>query len=232
MLDYPINSVNIHSFSPVKQQLLENHLSLVIKTNETLNLTRITSYKEGILLHIEDSLSAWEEFKSAPKGLYGDLGSGAGFPGIPLSIVSDRETILVDSVKKKMNAVESIIKELGLEKQISTFDGRIEELTLVKRNSFSVLTARALSSLPSLLELSSPLLEINGQLICYKAQLDDDELNAARNLEDILGLSLISSREFLLSDQNTKRCILVFQKIKEAERTLPRKVGLAQKRPL
>ena len=125
MSDYPINSINITDFSPIQQQLLEKHLSLVIETNKTLNLTRITSYPEGLLLHIEDSLSAWPEFKESPEGLYGDLGSGAGFPGIPLSIISNRETLLVDSVKKKMAAVKKMVEQLDLNNRISTYDGRI-----------------------------------------------------------------------------------------------------------
>ena len=232
MSEHPINPVSISDFSPTEQDLLRKHLSLVIQTNKTLNLTRITSHSEGLILHIEDSLSAWPEFKQAPEGLYGDIGSGAGFPGIPLSIVSGRETILVDSVKKKMSVVDKMIRALELENQITTYNGRIEELAIQKRNSFSILTARALSSLPSLLELSSPLLKINGQLICYKAQLEDSELLSAKKLESVLGLSLLSSREFLLSNHEAKRCILVFQKYKEAEKILPRKNGLAQRRPL
>ena len=78
------------------QDLIVRHLNLVIKANETLNLTRIDTAEEGMLLHIEDSLTGLEEVSEAPSGLYGDLGSGAGFPGIPLAIATGRETVLID----------------------------------------------------------------------------------------------------------------------------------------
>ena len=85
----------------MNSELLNKHLDLVVKANETTNITRIVSWESAQVLHIEDSLSALPEFETAPEGLYGDLGSGAGFPGIPIAIETGRETVLVESVKKK-----------------------------------------------------------------------------------------------------------------------------------
>lgn len=213
-------------------ELIENYLKEIIKINERINLTRITDEEEARLLHLEDSLSVLEELENAPEGLYGDLGSGGGFPGVPLSIASGRKTILIDSVKKKMNAVQEIIDRIGLGDQVSTYGGRIEELSIEKSGQFAVLTARALSTLDSLIELASPLLQQNGQLICLKAQVDVDEIEKAQDIESQTGMKLVKKREFYLSDEKTFRTVLVFEKVAEPEVSLPRRVGMAQKRPL
>lgn len=213
------------------QEAIQKYLEALLIVNESINLTRITDDSDARLLHIEDSLSGLEELNAAPEGLYGDLGSGGGFPGVPLALASGRETILVDSVQKKMRAVQGILDDLGLNERISTYAGRIEDLAHEKRGRFSVLTARALAPLPSLLELAAPLLETDGELICYKAPLEE-ELEDALRIQDKLGFELISKREFTLSDGETNRCILVFKKVKEPSLDLPRRVGLAQKKPL
>lgn len=212
-------------------ELLEKHLDLVIKANETTNITRIVSRETAEVLHIEDSLSALPEFEKAPAGLYGDLGSGAGFPGLPIAIETGRETILVESVKKKASLLESFVSELGLA-NVSVFPGRAEELALECKEQFAVLSARALSQLGSLLELGSPLLKVGGQFICYKARIEDEELKHACSLENKLGLKLVSDRSFLLSDGETYRRILVFEKFKNASIKLPRRNGMAQRNPL
>lgn len=212
--------------------LIEKYLKEVLSVNEKINLTRITEPGEARLLHLEDSLSVLEELNAAPEGLYGDIGSGGGFPGVPLGIKSGRQTVLVDSVKKKMAAVEKILESIGLSDQIGTYGGRIEELACEKPGVFAVLTARALSSLDSLVELASPLLQDQGQLICLKAQVDEDEIKRAQDIEELTGMKLIKKRDFYLSDQETFRTVLVFEKYHEPNISLPRRIGMAQKRPL
>lgn len=212
--------------------LIEKYLEEVLSMNERINLTRITEPNEARLLHIEDSLSALNELGAAPEGSYGDLGSGGGFPGVPLGIMSGRQTTLIDSVKKKMAAVKEILDKLDLSDQINTYDGRIEELACEKPGSFAVLTARALSALDSLVELASPLLQDHGQLICLKAQVDEGEIERAQHIEEMTGMQLIAKRNFYLSDQETFRTVLVFEKVHEPGIILPRRIGMAQKRPL
>lgn len=214
-----------------QRKLLDLHLELVLKENEISNLTRIIDQEQGQLLHIEDSLLGLPEFLSAPSGRYGDLGTGGGFPGLPLAIMSGRETVLIDSVAKKTHALDRIIEQLGLAGQIITYTGRAEELAHEQPASFSVLTARALSSLPSLLELAVPLLHQGGQLICYKASLDEDEIERCGELQEKLGMKLVSKRKTVLSDGETHRALLVFEKIAEPTVKLPRRPGMAQKRP-
>lgn len=196
-----------------QRKLLDLHLELVLKENERSNLTRIVDWQQGQLLHIEDSLVGLQEFEDAPSGRAADLGSGGGFPGIPLAIVSGRPIMLVDSVAKKTTALDRMIEELGLEGQVSTYTGRSEELALEMPESFAVITARALSSLPSLLELAVPLLSLGGQLICYKAAVEAEELEQAAGLEEKLGMKLVSLRTTQLSDNETNRTILVYEKV-------------------
>ena len=218
--------------SPVAQELMDQYLDLILEANKTTNLTRITSRDEALVLHIEDSLVGLEEVSEAPEGLYGDLGSGGGFPGVPLALATGRETVLVDSVKKKMAIVQQAVNQLGLGRQITTCSDRIEDLALDRPGSFSVLTARALSRLVALLELSSPLLVKGGRLVCYKAQLSDEEMQEALAVEDLLGMRLVSQRETMLSDGETRRTIVVFEKVGKAKLKLPRRIGAAQKTPL
>lgn len=213
-------------------ELIALYLDLILEANKTVNLTRIESLDQARVLHVEDSLSALPEINAAPQGLYGDLGTGGGFPGVPVSIKTGREAILVDSVKKKAAVIEEVVSKLSLSDQIKTYPGRIEDLALEKRSAFAVLTARALSQLPSLLELSSPLLVKGGRLVCYKARLSVDELNHAESLEKILGMKLVSRRSLVLSDSETYREIVVFEKVAKAKIKLPRRIGMAQKNPL
>lgn len=212
-------------------EMIERYLVRILQENEKINLTTIKEFQEAKLLHIEDSLTALPEMNDAPVGLYGDMGSGGGFPGVPLAVATGRKTILIDSVKKKMTTVSSILDEIGLSEQISTYDGRIEELAQEQAQRFAVLTARALSSLPSLLELASPLLMKNGRLICLKAHTED-ELIRAQKIEEQTGMQLITKRGFYLSDDKTYREIIVFEKIAKPSIKLPRRIGLAQKKPL
>ena len=212
------------------QELVKKHLELVIQANETTNLTRIESLEEGMLLHVEDSLSGLEEVNAAPEGTLVDIGSGAGYPGIPLAIATNRPTLLVDSRQKKMNIVQNIVEELGLSGQIQTYSGRAELLARTRAGEFSVVTARALSKTAVLLELASPLLCQDGHLVCYKANLEEEEMDDALRVAPLVGMELASDRSFDLEEYS--RRILVFKKTKRPKVKLPRLEGQAQKNPL
>lgn len=213
-----------------RRKLILSYLHEILKVNQTINVTSITDIDEAVLLHIEDSLAVLPEITEAPDGLYGDLGSGGGFPGVPLGIMTGRETVLFDSVQKKMTAVQNVVDSLELDTKINTYAGRIEEYP--DANTFSVLTARALTALPSLLELATPLLQQKGQLIALKAQISNEELEQAVQLENMLGMRLIKDRSYTLPDSDIFRRVLVFERFKDSEIKLPRRVGKAQKSPL
>ena len=224
---------NKYGFDLTEQQedMVIRDLELIIEANATINLTRIVSWDSAMCRHIEDSLAGVPYVLATPDGLYGDLGTGGGFPGIPMAIVTGRKTLLVDSVQKKMRVLDGVIHELGLSNQVSTYAGRIEDLAKQRRGEFAVLTARALSSLPSLLELASPLLKLHGRLVCYKANPSDAEMESMRKIVRKLGFSLPEMHQFDLED-GSHRTIMVFQKVSKASISLPRRIGLAQNEPL
>lgn len=209
--------------------LLKRHLELVIEANKTTNITRISTWDEGMLLHVEDSLVGLPEVEVAPEGRLVDIGSGAGYPGIPLAIESGRTTLLADSVGKKTAILASMVEELGLD-NVEVYTGRIEDLAREKAGVFAVVTARALAQLSVLMELASPLLQDGGRLVCYKANVSDEELQHALSLQERLGMSLVSDRAVELGD--ACRRIISFEKSGRSQINLPRKTGMAQKRPL
>ena len=209
--------------------LLKRHLELVIEANKTTNITRISTWEEGMLLHVEDSLVGLPEVMDAPAGRMADIGSGAGYPGIPLAVESGRQTLLADSVGKKPAILSSMVETLGLE-NVEVYTGRIEDLACEKPAAFTVVTARALAQLSILMELASPMLQEGGRLVCYKANVSDEELQHALSLQEQLGMKHVSDRIVTLGD-NCRR-IICFEKAGCPKIKLPRKVGMAQKRPL
>lgn len=214
-----------------QHELLLKHLSLVIEENKVTNLTRIDSVESGRLLHVEDSLAAVPECLDAPQGPVADLGTGGGFPGIPLAVATGRSVDLVDSVGKKTKALDRIIEKLGLSATVRTYNGRIEELALDRPEHYALVTARALTALPSLIELASPLLMPGGRLVALKSADIGDERSWARAIEEKVGMREVSLRTFTLSDGVTERSIIVYEKAGTPSVKLPRRPGMAQKRP-
>lgn len=217
-----------------KNKLHEQYLKLVIEKNKMLNLTRISSWEEGMLLHVQDSLLGLSAISNAPEGKYIDMGTGGGYPGVPIAIETGREALLVDSVGKKVKAVQEMADSLGLT-NVSTWSGRLEDLGKQQPGKFAVASARALSRLSVLMELATPLLMNKGRLVCYKALLDEEEINHALSLQKKLNMWLVDNQEYVLEGadgQTYTRRIVVFEKRGKAEIKLPRKVGDAQKKPL
>lgn len=215
-----------------QKALIEKHLDLVIEANKVTNITRIDSKEAGRLLHIEDSLSALPEIKNAPTGKYIDLGSGGGFPGIPIAIATGRKTTLIDAREKKVDLLNQFAEQLGISDSVQAVHTRIEEFSRKHKYQYSLVTARALAKLSILMEFSSPLLREDGLLVCYKARLEEAELLHAKKVCKIVGMKYIGRRDFLLSDEETQRCIVVFKKVGNSTIKLPRKDGYAQKKPL
>lgn len=220
--------------SQEKALTLLAYLEEILKINEQINLTSIRDFQKACLLHLEDSLVACKEISKAKTGNYCDIGCGGGYPGVPLGVASGRPTTLVDSRAKKIKAVMQAIHKSKVD-TFASFEGkaaRIEEFAISHRGEFSVVTARALSSLPSLLELASPLLEIGGAFVALKSEIDAEEETWGKNLAPKLGLALTNKRLHTLTDGETKRVIYTFEKVSETKIKIPRRVGLAQKQPL
>lgn len=220
---------NFHSLSPTQAELLARHLCLVLEHNQRLNLTRITDPNVAISKHILDSLSVVPIVGSCLPGRIADLGSGAGYPGIPIAVATGRHVTLVESVGKKAAFLSDVVNELGLDVAVAPV--RAEELALAHPESFSAVLARALSSLPSLVELAAPLLTRGGCLIALKGRLDEDERIRAERVGEIVGLSLVRLVPLTVPDAD-ERYAAVFEATCASRQRLPRRSGLAQKRPL
>jgi len=215
-----------------QQEIIRSHLTFVLNYNKNVNLTGITTYEDGLLRHVEDSLAALCEVNKAPEGLLADLGSGAGFPGIPLAIATARKTVLIEVIAKKAEALELFIKKEGLEKDIQVVSKRSEDYARENPSSFSVVTARAVGELSTLVELAAPLLANGGVLICYKGQLSANELYRGRTAAALCGLAETDHYSFQLFNTNSVRSFVIYKRVSEPSISLPRRSGIAKRRPL
>lgn len=213
--------------------VLIGHLDLVLSANERQNLTRITDRSTAVLSHIVDSLAAVSHLRGVPDGeTIGDLGSGAGFPGIPLATVLPNPLILIESSRKKAAFLQEVCGSLGLAGRVRVYEGRAEELGTKSGASCGAVTARAVSSLASLAELASPLLLNGGILVALKGSPEEAEFEAAARVAHLVGLEEEIRHEYTLPVLQHARTIVVYRKVCESQVPLPRRTGLAQHRPL
>jgi len=223
---------HFNGYSQERYSLLLKHSELVEEANKTTNITRITGFEEAMYLHVYDSLLGLEALHEADQGCFADLGSGAGYPGIPLSVFSGRECILIDSSKKKIEILKGFISEMELENQVSTLSMRAEEAAVNHAGAFTAVCSRAVGSLAALMELAVPLLSLNGLLIAYKGPDYAKEVDTALTIQQMLGIEITEVREYLIPFNDSKRAIIISQKLGEPTIALPRANGRAQRRPL
>lgn len=206
---------------------LARHAEMVREANLTMNLTRITEPEAMIRLHIADSL-AFLPHVQMPRGSGVDVGSGAGYPGIPLAILG-HDVALCESVKKKATFLERAVRELGLASSVWAL--RAEELALHAPAQADWVVFRAVSSLAALVELASPLLRQGGRVIVLKGLISQDEFSAGCAAAGVCGMSLVV-RECYTLPGGEMRTVLVFSREGKSRTRLPRRPGMAQRRPL
>ncbi len=207
------------------------HLGLVIDANKRMNLTRITDIHDALVLHILDSLLLSKYVDSAPEGPCLDMGTGAGFPGIPLIAATGRSFTMIDSVGKKVDFVNSCLQILDIQDSQAQH-GRLEDLAREYRNQFSCVCARALASLPVLIEYATPFLAPDSLLVITKGNPDNNELSSGAVAARICGLSLIQHDCYELPYGLGHREVFVYRKIGASQVKLPRQAGMAKRRPL
>ena len=207
------------------------HLDLVIETNQTMNLTRILDLDDAMVLHILDSLVLLPYIDKAPEGALLDMGTGAGFPGIPLTIASGRHASYIDSVGKKVNAVNSFIEALGIKHAHAVHD-RLEEYARSHKKEFAVVTARALAPLPTLIEYAAPFVKDKGLFVITKGNPSEDEIHSGETVAKICGFTCIADDSIELPHKLGHREFIVLKKSHNATVSLPRANGMAKKNPL
>lgn len=204
---------------------------LLVEKNKCINLTAITEDKEIILKHFVDSLTINKFLDKNVKMI--DVGTGAGFPGIPIKILrEDVDVTLLDSLNKRVNFLNEVIDDLKLQK-IEAIHGRAEDIAhkLEYREKFDVVTARAVANLATLSELCLPFVKQNGKFICMKGS-SVEEIDEAKKALEVLGGNIVSVDKFLLPDSDIERNIVVIEKVKSTPNKFPRKAGTPAKEPI
>ncbi|HJI97498.1 MAG TPA: 16S rRNA (guanine(527)-N(7))-methyltransferase RsmG [Collinsella intestinalis] len=206
------------------------HLLYVNQVNQVMNLTRIKDIHDALVLHIVDSLALYRDLPIDPEHFL-DMGTGAGFPGIPFALYTGCSGVLLDSVGKKIDAVNAFIDALGIE-DVEGIHDRCESYAMKMRGRFDTVFARAVGQMSMIIEYGTPFLEDDGYLVVAKANPEASELKLAEKTAAICGLELIGCDEFDLPRGLGHRSVFLYQKVSEPQIKLPRAVGLAKKQPL
>ena len=226
-----LEKLNLNLSDDQIQQFL-SYYEMLIEKNKVMNLTAITEYDEVIEKHFLDSISLCQVYDLSKPVRILDMGTGAGFPGIPLKIAfPEIEITLADSLNKRIKFLDEVVEELGLQK-VTTVHARAEELARNKeyRENFDVVVSRAVANLSILGEYCIPFVKEGGCFISYKSGEVEEEVESAKKAIKILGGQIKNIFKFDLSDQ--KRSFITIEKIKATPKSYPRKAGTPAKMPL
>ena len=210
------------------------YYKILIEWNQVMNLTAITAFNEVCTKHFLDSISLCKVIDCTQEYTLMDVGTGAGFPGIPLKIVfPNLQITLLDSLGKRVKFLNEVIQRLGLH-GIQAIHGRAEDYAKANllREKFDICISRAVANLSTLSEYCIPYVKEGGFFISYKSEKLSEEMSNAKKAIEILGGNIVSQNEFLLPNSDIYRNLLVIQKIALTPKKYPRKAGLPSKEPL
>lgn len=240
---YKINELNILVdvfgdfgilYNDMTIQRFAQYMKLVLEWNKKVNLTAITEAEQFVIKHFVDSVScAADKFFNNANNVI-DIGTGAGFPGIPLAIIApDKEFLLADSLNKRVKILKQIIEELGIN-NVSVVHGRAEELAKQKqyREKYDICVSRAVSQLCVLSEYCLPFVRKGGYFAAYKGIDSDTEIEAAKKAIHTLGGKLETISDRNMSKYGLFHRIIYIKKIKLTSNQYPRKPGIPEKLPL
>ncbi len=251
-----LSSIGV-TLSEHQLEQFDQYYELLIKWNEVMNLTAITEFEDVCKLHFLDSLTiaSYIDFSSLQNPSLIDIGTGAGFPGIPLKILFPNMNItLLDSLAKRLKFLDEVIDTLGLNTaseadtlllskskssfgKIKTLHGRAEDYAMSKskislRENFDFATARAVANLSTLSEYCLPYVKVGGIFVAFKSNKVSEELVNGKKAVHLLGGKIASNNEFVLPGTDVSRSILIIDKIESTSKKYPRKAGLPSKEPL
>ncbi len=210
------------------------YYEILVEWNSFMNLTGITEFEEVITKHFLDSLAVVKVCDPASAGSVIDIGTGAGFPGLPLKIAFPHlEVVLLDSLNKRIKFLNEVILQLGLD-GIRTIHGRAEDFARDQnyRESFDLCVSRAVANLSSLSEYCLPYTALGGRFISYKSGKIDEELAEAEKAIRVLGGEVENVVKFNLADTDMERSFVVIEKKRHTPKAYPRKAGLPGKEPI
>lgn len=207
---------------------------LIQEWNEKVNLTAITEDEEIIKKHFIDSIKIFKfDFLKNATSLI-DIGTGGGFPGIPIKIINEKiNVVLLDSLNKRINFLNEVIKKLELQ-NIKTLHGRAEDFSkkIEYREKFDIATSRAVANMTVLSEFCIPYVKVGGYFIALKGPSIDEEILDAKNAIGTLGGKLDDIIKVQIEESDLKHNLVIVKKIKETPKQFPRKAGVVTKRPL
>ena len=224
LIDINISETEIENF--------KIYMELLLEWNEKINLTTITNEDDMILKHFIDSLTIKKYMSENEKII--DIGTGAGFPGIPLAIMNkNNEITLMDSLNKRIVFLNDVIDKLKLT-NVKAIHSRAEELARNKtyREKYDVAVSRAVANLSTLVEYMLPFVSVGGKCICMKGPNIEEELKNAKNAIKELGGEIIKIENFKLPESDNERNIVIIKKVKETSNKYPRKSGTPSKEPI
>lgn len=228
-----LEQLNINLSESQMNQFM-TYYEMLIETNKVMNLTAITEFDEVIEKHFIDSLSLIKAVDLSGHIKIMDVGTGAGFPGIPLKIAfPELEIVLLDSLNKRINFLNQVIEKLGL-KNISTIHGRAEDFgrNPEYRETLDLCVSRAVANLSTLAEYCMPFVKVGGSFISYKSGKVQEELENSKRAADLLGGRLKVCLNYNLADTEIERSLVVIEKVKATKKAYPRKAGKPSKEPL
>lgn len=219
------------SLSDLQLQQFSLYADLLIEWNQKINLTSIVKPEEIVVKHFLDSLTLVKCIKGEK---IADIGTGAGFPGVPLKIFYSNKTFyLIDSLAKRLDFLNEVIQKLDLNK-VETVHSRAEDIgrNTQYRSSFDTVVSRAVAKLPVLLEYALPLLKVGGVFLAAKGGQCEEEIAEAKNALSLLGAEIIDINKFNLGSGAEHRSIIIVEKVKDTPSIYPRKAGTPAKKPL
>ncbi|GGJ89643.1 ribosomal RNA small subunit methyltransferase G [Lentibacillus kapialis] len=217
-----------------QKEQFADYFQILVEWNEKINLTTLTGVEDVYLKHFYDSISAAFYHDFTGNVMICDVGAGAGFPSIPLKICfPDISVTIVDSLQKRINFLNQLGEQLSL-KNVAFYHDRAENFGRKKqfRESFDIVTSRAVARMSVLSELCLPLTKKNGWFIAMKGSQAEDELNDGQNAVNVLGGELDKMHTFRLPEENSERSIISIHKNRITPKKYPRKPGLPNKSPI
>ena len=223
------------TLSDIQIEQLDKYYELLVEWNSFMNLTGITDYEEVMLKHYLDSLVLKLPINGENKHIkLIDVGTGAGFPGLPLKIAyPEAEVVLFDSLNKRIKFLDEVINTLGL-KNVTTIHGRAEDggRNPKLREQFDVSVSRAVADLAVLSEYNLPFVKVGGYFVAYKSKDVDAEVEKSKKAIGILGGEVEKVDKFTLPETDIERALVYIKKVKNTGKKYPRKAGVPGKEPL
>ena len=216
-----------------KEQFI-TYFEMLIEKNKVMNLTAITEFDEVLEKHFLDSVSLTQVCDLNKNLSVIDLGTGAGFPGIPLKIAYPHlKVTLLDSLQKRIKFLDEVVMQLGLT-EVETIHGRAEDFARpsMKRELYDVCVSRAVANLASLSEYCLPYVKVGGYFVPYKSGKVDEELEESKKAVFLLGGKIEEEVKFNLPDSDISRSLIKIKKVSSTPKKYPRKSGLATKEPI